>query len=53
MSQEHWLVHRRASDEIMAFVDSAEALDWSQRGPLTPDHVIRTKGVSHTLIQQG
>jgi rhamnulose-1-phosphate aldolase/alcohol dehydrogenase len=35
----------RASDEIMAFVNSAEFAGLADTGPLTPDHVIRTKAV--------
>ncbi|MEE9311784.1 MAG: SDR family oxidoreductase, partial [Planctomycetota bacterium] len=33
----------RHSDEILDFVNCAEFLDLADTGPLTPDHVIRTK----------
>ncbi len=33
----------RAGAEIRQAVDDPRAGDWSQRGPITPDHVIRTK----------
>jgi rhamnulose-1-phosphate aldolase/alcohol dehydrogenase len=35
----------RGSDAVRAFCDSAEAAALSQTGPLTPDHVIRTKSL--------
>ena len=35
----------RASDEILAFVNSAELKALALTGPLTPDHVIRTKAL--------
>ena len=33
----------RTSPDVRAFVDGAEVADYSQRGTVTPDHVIRTK----------
>lgn len=41
----YWLAHLRTSPQVVEFVSSQEARDWSQLGPLTPDHVIRTKSV--------
>jgi len=37
------LLDWRADDEALAFVNSAEAAVLAATGPLTPDHVIRTK----------
>ncbi|MFI5394278.1 MAG: bifunctional aldolase/short-chain dehydrogenase [Candidatus Binatia bacterium] len=37
------LLDWRADDEVLAFVNSAEAGPLAATGPLTPDHVIRTK----------
>lgn len=37
------LLDWRATDEVLAFVNSAEAATLAASGPLTPDHVIRTK----------
>ena len=38
-----WILHHRVSDAALAFANSKEVEEWSQRGTLTPDHVIRTK----------
>jgi rhamnose utilization protein RhaD (predicted bifunctional aldolase and dehydrogenase)/NAD(P)-dependent dehydrogenase (short-subunit alcohol dehydrogenase family) len=38
-----WLLDWRADDEVLAFVNSAEAATLAATGPLTPDHVIRTR----------
>ncbi|MBI4514301.1 MAG: bifunctional aldolase/short-chain dehydrogenase [Deltaproteobacteria bacterium] len=38
-----WLLDWRADDDTLAFVNSAEAEALAAAGPLTPDHVIRTK----------
>jgi rhamnose utilization protein RhaD (predicted bifunctional aldolase and dehydrogenase)/NAD(P)-dependent dehydrogenase (short-subunit alcohol dehydrogenase family) len=37
------IVRHRGDDAILQFVTSREAAQLSQRGPATPDHVIRTK----------
>ena len=37
------IVHHRASPAILKFVNSRQSQIWSQSGPATPDHVIRTK----------
>jgi rhamnose utilization protein RhaD (predicted bifunctional aldolase and dehydrogenase)/NAD(P)-dependent dehydrogenase (short-subunit alcohol dehydrogenase family) len=37
------VVRHRASPAILRFVNSRQSLTWSQSGPATPDHVIRTK----------
>jgi rhamnose utilization protein RhaD (predicted bifunctional aldolase and dehydrogenase)/NAD(P)-dependent dehydrogenase (short-subunit alcohol dehydrogenase family) len=37
------LLEWRAGDEVLAFVNSAEAAVLAATGPLTPDHVTRTK----------
>ncbi|MBI4383216.1 MAG: bifunctional aldolase/short-chain dehydrogenase [Nitrospinae bacterium] len=42
-SGESWVVHYRKSDPAYAFASSRECAEWSQIGPATPDHVIRTK----------
>src|SRR5581483_177051 len=39
------IVRHRASPEILRFVNSRESRSWSQRGPATPDHIIRTKAM--------
>lgn len=38
-----WLLDWRASDDVLTFVNSAEAPALAATGPLTPDHVTRTK----------
>jgi rhamnulose-1-phosphate aldolase/alcohol dehydrogenase len=38
-----WLLDWRADDEVLAFVNSVEAPALAATGPLTPDHVIRTR----------
>jgi rhamnulose-1-phosphate aldolase/alcohol dehydrogenase len=38
-----WLLDWRGDEEVLAFVNSAEAATLAASGPLTPDHVIRTK----------
>ncbi|MFV8752626.1 bifunctional aldolase/short-chain dehydrogenase [Nannocystaceae bacterium ST9] len=38
-----YFLHLRQSPAIARFVDRPELAAWSQRGPITPDHVIRTK----------
>lgn len=42
-SGQHWVFHHRAGQSGLDFANSKEVLQWSQRGTLTPDHVIRTK----------
>ncbi len=37
------LLDWRAQEDVLAFVNSAEAASLAATGPLTPDHVIRTK----------
>ncbi len=37
------IVRHRASPPILDFVSSRQVGQWSQQGPATPDHVIRTK----------
>jgi rhamnulose-1-phosphate aldolase/alcohol dehydrogenase len=39
-----WVIEHRASDAILAALARPDAADLTVRGPLTPDHVIRTKG---------
>lgn len=38
-----WILHWRANDGILDFVNGPELQTMSASGPLTPDHVIRTK----------
>jgi rhamnose utilization protein RhaD (predicted bifunctional aldolase and dehydrogenase)/NAD(P)-dependent dehydrogenase (short-subunit alcohol dehydrogenase family) len=38
------VLEHRASGEILAFVGGRDVADYSQRGTITPDHVLRTKG---------
>jgi rhamnose utilization protein RhaD (predicted bifunctional aldolase and dehydrogenase)/NAD(P)-dependent dehydrogenase (short-subunit alcohol dehydrogenase family) len=51
-SERRYFLHLRRSPAIRRFVDRREAADWSQRGPITPDHVIRTKPVP-LLLEPG
>ncbi|MCG8588382.1 MAG: bifunctional aldolase/short-chain dehydrogenase [Proteobacteria bacterium] len=41
----------RGSPEILDFCNSAEALELAETGPLTPDHVIRTKATPLFLAE--
>jgi rhamnulose-1-phosphate aldolase/alcohol dehydrogenase len=41
-----WLLDWRADDALLAFVNSAEAAALAPTGPLTPDHVIRTRAAA-------
>ena len=45
--QEHtkisWILHYRENPDALSFANSEECAIWSQIGPITPDHVIRTK----------
>jgi rhamnose utilization protein RhaD (predicted bifunctional aldolase and dehydrogenase)/NAD(P)-dependent dehydrogenase (short-subunit alcohol dehydrogenase family) len=45
----HYFLHLRQSPAIRRFVDHPDVADRSQRGPITPDHVIRTKSVPLVL----
>ncbi|HSE77190.1 MAG TPA: bifunctional aldolase/short-chain dehydrogenase [Alphaproteobacteria bacterium] len=40
-----FVFERRATPAIMNFVNGAELARYSQEGPITPDHVIRTKSL--------
>lgn len=40
-----WIVRRRATDELIAFTLRGDLAEVTQRGPATPDHVIRTKAL--------
>lgn len=42
-SDKDWVLHHRADAKAKAFASSKECQVWSQIGPATPDHVIRTK----------
>ncbi|OGR90053.1 MAG: short-chain dehydrogenase [Elusimicrobia bacterium RIFCSPLOWO2_01_FULL_59_12] len=37
------IIRRRSTPSILQFVNSRQSAVWSQSGPATPDHVIRTK----------
>jgi rhamnose utilization protein RhaD (predicted bifunctional aldolase and dehydrogenase)/NAD(P)-dependent dehydrogenase (short-subunit alcohol dehydrogenase family) len=39
-----WVIEHRAGDAVLAALARPDAADLTVRGPLTPDHVIRTKG---------
>lgn len=47
--QRRYFLHLRTSPAIRRFVDHPQLRDRSQRGPVTPDHVIRTKPVPLVL----
>ena len=40
-----WIVKHRPNDLVFDFCNSNEVSAWSQIGTITPDHVIRTKGL--------
>lgn len=46
------IVRYRTSPSIQRFVNSKQSKTWSQSGPATPDHVIRTKAVPVVLAPQ-
>lgn len=48
-SPRRYFLHLRQSPAIRHAVDDPTLADWSQRGPITPDHVIRTKPVPLVL----
>lgn len=48
-----YFLHLRTSPSIRAAVDDPRLADWSQRGPITPDHVIRTKPLPLVLEPEG
>ena len=39
-----WVIEHRASDAVLGALARPDAAELAIRGPLTPDHVIRTKG---------
>ena len=44
-SKKHWIVRlRHSSPEVERFIDSEQCAKLCLVGPITPDHVIRTKG---------
>jgi len=46
-----WLFHLNSKSEVLAFSNSEEVKSWSQRGPCTPDHVIRTKAIPMQILE--
>jgi rhamnulose-1-phosphate aldolase/alcohol dehydrogenase len=40
-----WIFDFRSSKQILEFADGQEVMDYAARGTVTPDHLIRTKGV--------
>ena len=47
--ERHYTLCLRTSPAIRTFVDRPELQEWSQRGVITPEHVIRTKRVPMLL----
>ena len=47
--ERNYVLCLRTSPQIRAFVDREELASWSQRGVVTPDHIIRTKRVPMLL----
>ncbi|MFP6757164.1 MAG: bifunctional aldolase/short-chain dehydrogenase [Alphaproteobacteria bacterium] len=45
-----WILDHRGSDAVRAYVDGEDLARYSQIGVVTPDHVIRTKGVPLLLV---
>ncbi len=43
--ERRYILHLRTSQAIREYVDRPELASWSQRGVVTPDHVIRTKAL--------
>jgi rhamnose utilization protein RhaD (predicted bifunctional aldolase and dehydrogenase)/NAD(P)-dependent dehydrogenase (short-subunit alcohol dehydrogenase family) len=39
-----WILDFRRSNQILEFVNGQQVADYANRGPVTPDHLIRTKG---------
>ena len=39
----HFVLAHRANDDVLAYVNGRELARYSRQGPVTPDHVIRTK----------
>ena len=42
-SDSKWVLDLRTSDKILKYLNNPNLKDFSQRGPVTPDHVIRIK----------
>ncbi|HZC34707.1 MAG TPA: class II aldolase/adducin family protein, partial [Chthoniobacterales bacterium] len=40
-----WILDFRHSDQILEFVNGQQVADYASRGTVTPDHLIRTKGI--------
>ena len=40
---QHFVLAHRANDQVLAYVNGRELARYSRQGPVTPDHVIRTK----------
>lgn len=51
--ERNYVLCLRTSPQIRAFVDREELASWSQRGVVTPDHIIRTKRVPMLLEIEG
>ena len=43
-SATRWILDFRCSDQILEFVNGRQLADYANRGTITPDHLIRTKG---------
>ena len=43
-SARRWILDFRCSDQILEFVNGQHVADYADRGTITPDHLIRTKG---------
>src|SRR6202034_1461317 len=50
---QRFLFEFRTGPEILAYVAGQEIDRYSQQGPVTPDHAIRTKGVPLVLTPPG
>ena len=42
-SGSHWVLEHRGSAEVLARLEHPKLVEWATSGPLTPDHIIRTK----------
>jgi rhamnulose-1-phosphate aldolase/alcohol dehydrogenase len=48
-----WLLDFRSSKGILEFIDGQDLQDYATRGTVTPDHLIRTKGIPLVLSFPG
>jgi rhamnose utilization protein RhaD (predicted bifunctional aldolase and dehydrogenase)/NAD(P)-dependent dehydrogenase (short-subunit alcohol dehydrogenase family) len=52
-SPTRWILDRRCSDQILEFMNGRHLADYANRGTVTPDHLLRTKGAPLLLSSPG